>query len=79
MGSGEKGTFEGQYHNVQLAVKQIVEFMKRDNCRNRIVLTHGNGPQVGATLVRHRLADDYYLVYLGRISLDDHFYWKLSQ
>jgi carbamate kinase len=58
--SGEIGTFEGQYHNVQLALKQIVEFMKRDNCRNRIVLTHGNGPQVGATLVRHRLADDYY-------------------
>jgi carbamate kinase len=58
--SGEKGTFEEQYHNVQVAVKQIVEFMKRDNCRNRIVLTHGNGPQVGATLVRHRLADEYY-------------------
>jgi carbamate kinase len=58
--SGEKGTFEEQDHNVQVAVRQIVEFMKRDNCRNRIVLTHGNGPQVGATLVRHRLADDYY-------------------
>jgi carbamate kinase len=58
--SGEIGTFEGQYHNVQLAVKQIVEFMKRDNCRNSIVLTPGNGPQVGATLVRIRLADDYY-------------------
>jgi carbamate kinase len=41
-------------------VKQIVEFMKRDNCKNKIVLTHGNGPQVGATLVRHRLADGYY-------------------
>ena len=60
MRSGEKGTFEEQYHNVQVAVKQIVEFMKRDNCRNRIVLTHGNGPQVGATLVRHTLADEYY-------------------
>jgi carbamate kinase len=58
--SGEIGTFEGQYYNVQLAVNQIVEFMKRDNCRNRIILTHGNGPQVGATLVRHRLVDDYY-------------------
>ena len=34
--------------------------MKRDNCKNKIVLTHGNGPQVGATLVRHRLADGYY-------------------
>lgn len=60
MRSGEKGTFDEQYYNVQVVVKQIVEFMKRDNCRNRIVLTHGNGPQVGATLVRHRLADDYY-------------------
>ncbi len=58
--SGEKGTFDEQYHNVQVVVKQIVEFMKNDNCKNRIVLTHGNGPQVGATLVRHRLADDYY-------------------
>jgi len=58
--SGEKGTFEEQYHNVQVAVRQIVKFMKRDNCRNRIVLTHGNGPQVGATLVRHKLADEYY-------------------
>ena len=60
MRSDEIGTLEVQYHNVQLAVKQIIEFMKRDNCRNRIVLTHGNGPQVGATLVRHRLANDYY-------------------
>ena len=58
--SGEKGTFEEQYHNVQVAVKQIVKFMKRDNCKNRIVLTHGNGPQVGATLVRHSLAGEYY-------------------
>jgi carbamate kinase len=58
--SGEKGTFEEQYHNVQAAMKQIVEFMKRDNCRNRIVLTHGNGPQVGATLVRHKFAANHY-------------------
>ena len=49
MRSGEKGTFEEQYHNAQVVVKQIVEFMKRDNFKKRIVLTHGNGPQVGAT------------------------------
>lgn len=58
--SGEKGTFDEQYHNVQVAVRQIVDFMKSDNNKNRIVLTHGNGPQVGATFVRHRLAEDYY-------------------
>lgn len=60
MRSGEKGTFEEQYRNVQVAAKQIAEFMKRDSRKNRIVLTHGNGPQVGATLVRHRLAGQHY-------------------
>jgi carbamate kinase len=58
--SGEIGTFEGQYHDVQLAVKKIVEFSMRDTYRNRMVLALGNGQRVGATLVRHRLADDYY-------------------
>jgi carbamate kinase len=58
--SGEKGTFEEQYRNVQVAAKQIAEFMRRDSRKNRIVLTHGNGPQVGATLVRHRLAGQHY-------------------
>jgi carbamate kinase len=55
--SGEKGTFEEQYRNVQIAVRQIVDLIKGDNS---IVLTHGNGPQVGATLVRHSLANEYY-------------------
>jgi carbamate kinase len=48
--NGEKGTFEEQYHNIQVAIKAIVDIIEKGY---KVVLTHGNGPQVGATLVRH--------------------------
>jgi carbamate kinase len=47
---GDKGTFEEQFANVVLASKEIVGLIEKDF---RVVLTHGNGPQVGATLIRH--------------------------
>jgi carbamate kinase len=50
---GEKGTFEEQFANVVLASKEIVGLIEKNF---RVVLTHGNGPQVGATLIRHDLA-----------------------
>jgi carbamate kinase len=50
---GDKGTFEEQFANVVLASKEIVGLIEKDY---RVVLTHGNGPQVGATLIRHDLA-----------------------
>ena len=50
---GDKGTFEEQFTNVVLASKEIVGLIEKDF---RVVLTHGNGPQVGATLIRHDLA-----------------------
>ena len=50
---GDKGTFEEQFANVVLASREIVGLIEKDF---RIVLTHGNGPQVGATLIRHDLA-----------------------
>jgi carbamate kinase len=50
---GDKGTFEEQFANVVLAAKEIAGLIEKDF---RIVLTHGNGPQVGATLIRHDLA-----------------------
>jgi carbamate kinase len=46
----DKGTFENQFANVILACKGIVDLIESNF---RIVLTHGNGPQVGATLIRH--------------------------
>jgi carbamate kinase len=50
---GDKGTFEEQFANIVLASKEIVGLIEKDF---RVVLTHGNGPQVGATLIRHDLA-----------------------
>jgi carbamate kinase len=47
---GEKGTFEEQYRNICDTVKPIADLVQNGY---RVVITHGNGPQVGATLLRH--------------------------
>jgi PnrA-like ABC transporter substrate-binding protein len=49
----DKGTFEEQFRNVELAAKGIANLIENNY---RIVLTHGNGPQVGSTLIRHDAA-----------------------
>ena len=46
----QKGTFDDQYSNVQKTAKKIADLTEQGY---RIVVTHGNGPQVGATLLRH--------------------------
>jgi carbamate kinase len=50
---GEKGSFEEQYHNVKETVTKIAGLIERGY---KVVMTHGNGPQVGATLLRHEAA-----------------------
>jgi len=49
----QKGTFEDQYGNVEKTATKIADLIEQGY---RIVLTHGNGPQVGATLLRHDAA-----------------------
>jgi carbamate kinase len=56
--SGEKGTAEQQSLNLQRTAAAIVQLAKRGY---RMVITHGNGPQVGAALLRtERAADQVY-------------------
>jgi carbamate kinase len=50
---GQKGTIEEQYENVKKTVPKIADLIQRGY---KVVLTHGNGPQVGATLLRHEAA-----------------------
>jgi carbamate kinase len=50
---GQTGTFEEQYRNVTQAVTKIADLIERGY---KVVMTHGNGPQVGATLLRHEAA-----------------------
>jgi carbamate kinase len=47
---GEKGTFEEQYNNVKNTAKDLANLVEAGY---KLVITHGNGPQVGATLLRH--------------------------
>jgi len=49
----QKGTFEDQYGNVEKTAVKIADLIEQGY---NIVLTHGNGPQVGATLLRHDAA-----------------------
>lgn len=53
--AGEKGTIAEQFANVQATAVAIVALL-RDGFR--LVVTHGNGPQVGAALLRSERAAD---------------------
>jgi len=51
--ANEKGTIEEQYSNLWQTCKQLSELMMG---QNRIVITHGNGPQVGNLLLAFETA-----------------------
>lgn len=52
--AGEKGTTEEQFANVAHAMSSVAELADRGY---RIVLAHGNGPQVGTILIQQSLAE----------------------
>ncbi len=52
---GQKGTFEEQLANARRTSRQLVELLRRGY---RLVITHGNGPQVGAILLQQEAATD---------------------
>lgn len=47
---GEKGSFEEQYNNVKRTSRFLADLVEMGY---KLVITHGNGPQIGATLLRH--------------------------
>jgi carbamate kinase len=49
----QRGSFAEQYRNVKSAMGEIPDLIQDGY---NIVLTHGNGPQVGATMLRHEAA-----------------------
>src|SRR5512136_1133582 len=51
--AGEKGTIPQQIANARVISKQIVALLKTGM---HVVITHGNGPQVGAQLLRSERA-----------------------
>ncbi|OGK21282.1 carbamate kinase [Candidatus Roizmanbacteria bacterium RIFCSPHIGHO2_02_FULL_37_13b] len=52
---GEEGNFETQYKNVNQAMEGIADLTLSN--KYRIVITHGNGPQVGALLIQQAMSN----------------------
>ena len=52
---GQKGTAEEQFANVKSTTQQIVKMIKKGH---NVVVTHGNGPQVGAILIQQEAGSD---------------------
>ncbi len=50
---GEHGTFDEQCRNVRRTMSQVADVIVSGQ---RLLITHGNGPQIGATVIRHELA-----------------------
>ena len=51
---GERGTPEQMINNLQAPIKQIAKLSEKYN----IIVTHGNGPQVGALLLQQEASDE---------------------
>lgn len=51
---GQKGTFESQLENVRTTAKQLVSLVQRGY---QLLITHGNGPQVGQILLQQKAAE----------------------
>ena len=55
--AGQKGTFQEQIENVERTCDNLVPLLKQGY---RIVIGHGNGPQVGNGLLRHQAGEQTY-------------------
>ncbi len=52
---GQRGTFPEQLENIELSCRDVVELARLGY---GLVITHGNGPQVGSILIKNELAKD---------------------
>ena len=54
LNAGQRGTAEEQFENVYVTAKYLSSLAE-----NELVITHGNGPQVGALMIQHDAAKDH--------------------
>lgn len=53
----QRGGFQEQYGNVRNTCRHLADLIEEGY---KLVITHGNGPQVGATLLRHEAGEKVY-------------------
>ncbi len=51
---GQRGTIEEQFENLKIPIRQIARLTRK----YRIIITHGNGPQVGSLLLQQECCHD---------------------
>ncbi len=56
--SNEKGSSEEQFKNCWKTTKHISEIIRNLDGEDRLIITHGNGPQVGNLMVQQKLSTD---------------------
>lgn len=56
--AGEKGTTAEQFRNCEITAKLLAEMVKRMKPEDRLIITHGNGPQAGNLLVQQDASKD---------------------
>jgi len=56
--ANQKGTSEEQFRNCWKTTEHISEIVKSLGEEDRLVITHGNGPQVGNLMVQQKLSQD---------------------
>ncbi len=52
--AGQRGTIKEQLENVDIACGRLVEIIS--NKRYKMIITHGNGPQIGNVLLQNEMA-----------------------
>lgn len=57
---GQKGTLEEQIQNIGESSGPVLDLIEEGNT---VVITHGNGPQVGNTLIKNQMADSVVPAY----------------
>lgn len=57
---GQKGTLEEQQQNINESCEPVLELIEQGNT---VVITHGNGPQVGNSLIKNQMAESVVPAY----------------
>lgn len=55
---GEAPTIANQIKNIEVALENIIDLIQMGN---KVIITHGNGPQVGRILLKEEMCDSYDL------------------
>ena len=63
----ESGNIEEQFEHTRESLDAMMHFVRE---RYNICITHGNGPQVGAELLKNEIIRSFVLIHAGKFITD---------